>query len=573
MRLHRLSVICFLIALAMFAIGNGSLPITDPVESNYALTAKEMVMSGDWLSPQIYHIYWYDKPIMIYWLIALSYKIFGFTDFAARFPAALFGALSVGFFYQVVRSISGRRLVSLWSAMILGSSLEFWLLARGIVTDMVLLWATIGTLAYAYRGLMEKRTLFMLWAYLFAGIGVLTKGPVALVLPGILLLVFAAFMRSARMLRYIFAWQGILAFLIVVMPWYGYMYMTHGQDFIDAFLGLHNVVRATQSEHPEANHWWYYLVLFPLASLPWTGAVLYGMYYGWRFKQPFYIYSMIMGWGTLVFYTLMATKYPTYTFISLVPFSFLGAFGVVKILRPGRPRKLSWLIMGPAFFLWLVFGVASFYVPWGFWYLLYVLIVVGFILTGLMYWNQKRYMLPVVVTFMTMAIAGLVIHEGVQPLIEQRSLVAYAPIVAQYDGDIYYYGDYSASLVYYTDKDIVKINDSSFPSGESGRSDAWKGKNKMPVQSVAEVTNKFQAMINNREQILQGMTNTHGQPTRLPMGKEPTEPMPIDNPLPLRAMILVPDKYRASFENSPLYPMVQLQRVVNKVYIFETQSI
>ena len=95
----------------------------------------------------------------------------------------------------------------------------------------------------------------------------------------------------------------------------------------------------------------------------------------------------------------------------------------------------------------------------------------------------------------------------------------------------------------------------------------------MPVQSVAEVTNKFQAMINNREQILQGMTNTHGQPTRLPMGKEPTEPMPIDNPLPLRAMILVPDKYRAGFENSPLYPMVQLQRVVNKVYIFETRSI
>ena len=96
--------------------------------------------------------------------------------------------------------------------MILGSSLEFWILARGIVTDMVLLWATIGTLAYAYRGLTERRTLFMVWAYLFAGIGVLTKGPVALVLPGILLLVYAAVMRSGRMLRYIFSWQGILAF-------------------------------------------------------------------------------------------------------------------------------------------------------------------------------------------------------------------------------------------------------------------------------------------------------------------------------------------------------------------------
>ena len=361
MRLHRLSVICFLIAFAMFAIGNGSLPITDPVESNYALTAKEMVMSGDWLSPQIYHEYWYDKPIMIYWLIALSYKIFGFSDFAARFPAALFGALSVGFFYQVVRSISGRRLVSLWSAMILGSSLEFWILARGIVTDMVLLWRLSAPWPMLIAGLRNAAPCLWCGHTFFAGSRCFDQGPVALVLPGILLLVYAAVMRSGRMLRYIFSWQGILAFLVVVMPWYGYMYMTHGQDFIDGFLGLHNVVRATQSEHPEANHWWYYLVMFPLASLPWTGAVLYGMYYGWRFKQPFYIYSMIMGWGTLLFYTLMATKYPTYTFISLVPFSFLGAFGVVKILRPGRPRKLSWLIMGAglsscgSFWAWPVF--------------------------------------------------------------------------------------------------------------------------------------------------------------------------------------------------------------------------
>ena len=75
MKLSRLTPVMFIVWLVFYMFGNNMLPITDPVESNYALTAKEMVLSGDWLSPQIYGTYWYDKPIMIYWLIALSFKL------------------------------------------------------------------------------------------------------------------------------------------------------------------------------------------------------------------------------------------------------------------------------------------------------------------------------------------------------------------------------------------------------------------------------------------------------------------------------------------------------------------
>ena len=75
MKLSRLTPVVFIVWLVFYMFGNNMLPVTDPVESNYALTAKEMVLSGDWLSPQIYGTYWYDKPIMIYWLIALGFKI------------------------------------------------------------------------------------------------------------------------------------------------------------------------------------------------------------------------------------------------------------------------------------------------------------------------------------------------------------------------------------------------------------------------------------------------------------------------------------------------------------------
>jgi len=68
--------------LVFFLPFNSHIPVTDPVEANYALTAKEMLFSGNWLSPQIYGHYWYDKPAMIYWLIAASYKLFGVNEFA-----------------------------------------------------------------------------------------------------------------------------------------------------------------------------------------------------------------------------------------------------------------------------------------------------------------------------------------------------------------------------------------------------------------------------------------------------------------------------------------------------------
>lgn len=122
MKLSRLTPVVFIVWLVFYMFGNNMLPVTDPVESNYALTAKEMVLSGDWLSPQIYGTYWYDKPIMIYWLIALGFKIFGIADWVVRLPSAIFGALSVATMYQSTRTMSGKWALGLIGASVLGTS-------------------------------------------------------------------------------------------------------------------------------------------------------------------------------------------------------------------------------------------------------------------------------------------------------------------------------------------------------------------------------------------------------------------------------------------------------------------
>lgn len=95
--------------LIIYLMGNQLLAVTDTAESNYALTAKEMVLSGDWISPQIYGRYWYDKPIFYYWELALSFALFGFNEMAARLPAAILGSASVLFTYWFGRRTYGER--------------------------------------------------------------------------------------------------------------------------------------------------------------------------------------------------------------------------------------------------------------------------------------------------------------------------------------------------------------------------------------------------------------------------------------------------------------------------------
>lgn len=133
---------CFFSCRSIAFAGNGSLLITDSVESNYALTAKEMVLSGDWLSPQIYGHYWYDKPIFFYWMTALAYKMFGFTEFASRFFPALFGLGSVALLAWGGSKLENAR-SGFISALVLLSSVEFFLISKSVITDAVLFFSSV----------------------------------------------------------------------------------------------------------------------------------------------------------------------------------------------------------------------------------------------------------------------------------------------------------------------------------------------------------------------------------------------------------------------------------------------
>lgn len=471
----------FMAGFIFLALASWLFPITDPVESNYALTAKEMVLSGDWMSPQIYGTYWYDKPIMVYWLLSLSYSLLGFSDFAARLPFLMCGALSASLLAYYVKRITHRQSASTWAAVMMITSLEFWLISHAIITDSLLLLFTIPTLLSAYIGLYEGSKKHMTIAYSSAGLSCLTKGPVGLVLPGLFLLLWCGCMKKSIYWKRLFPWQGILAFLAVCLPWYVGMYLIHGGEFLYQFLGIHNVLRATASEHPEDNLWYYYLALFPVSLLPWIGLSLYGIKKEWRRRSPFSLLLLLWLAGTLLFYSLMATKYVTYTYISIVPAILFAALHSHDVAEGKRAACLSLAI--PFAVMILALGAGTVKMPALHWAAFYCLIAYSLCMILLRWQSSKRKLLLMTAS----ATAGLYLCLAFQAFpvyMMTRSSAAMAETFHRLPGSHYFFYSYPAGYTYYTGETAVRLMPENIPGVR--RDSRWNAKYVMPSVSEEE---------------------------------------------------------------------------------------
>lgn len=187
-----------LAALLLF-FGKGQLWITDSVESNYALTAKEMVLSGDWISPQIYGNYWYDKPVFFYWLTAAGFKIFGFNEFAARFFPALFGMAGLWLLVYAAKKLYGEK-TAFWSGVILMTSTEFFLISKSVITDSTLFFFFSMALVFFYLGYSTQQKNYYYGMYIGMALATLTKGPIGFLLQGLIMVLLLA----------LFPWSGLL---------------------------------------------------------------------------------------------------------------------------------------------------------------------------------------------------------------------------------------------------------------------------------------------------------------------------------------------------------------------------
>lgn len=308
------------------------MPITDPTEIVYALTAKEMLAAGDWLSPRIYGNFWFDKPPMFYWELLVAYKIFGVNEFAARFFPTVFATAGLFITYFFAEKIYNAK-VALVAAVLLATSLEYWYIAHAIITDMTLQLFFAATLITFFLGYRNNKPQLYVVSFAASALAVLTKGPIGFFLPGIIILLFLLWQHDLTHLKKIFRPLNLLVLVVIVASWYLPMMMIHGSDFLVNFLGVHNLLRATVSEYPKTDVWYYYSLVTLVGFLPWSlvaiGAALKKIVQR-RLPtaptfQPHEKFLFVWAATVIVFFQLCATKYVTYTLPAMIPLAIFVA--------------------------------------------------------------------------------------------------------------------------------------------------------------------------------------------------------------------------------------------------------
>ena len=313
----------------LFFFKLGGMALTDPDETFYAQTAKEMFNKGDWTTPYLYGKPQFEKPIMIYWLIEASYKIFGVNETAARFPSAVFGLLGVIAMYLFGKLLFGKR-AGFLSAVILATNVEYVIISRACITDMVLtVFMLLGALFFFYGYLKEKGYFYILSSAAFA-LAVLTKGPIAIILPAAVFVVFLLLTKDAGRLKKIPLGSCLLIFILIAAPWYFLTYRLHGKEFIDAFFGFHNVTRFMQSEHKTGSQFYYNIPIVFGGFFPWSVFLPFGFWHifkksvsGNKDERSRYIFILTWFFAIFVFFSASSTKLPTYIFPSFISLALI----------------------------------------------------------------------------------------------------------------------------------------------------------------------------------------------------------------------------------------------------------
>ncbi|WP_407275313.1 ArnT family glycosyltransferase [Halothiobacillus sp. DCM-1] len=316
----------FILGLAVyigFFSGIGSMPLFDLDEGAFTTATREMFLRQDFITPYLNAVPRFDKPILIYWLQAASAAVFGFNEFAFRLPSALASAITVGVVYRFAAGVVSRE-VAFFAALMLATGLISTVVGKAAIADAVLmLFLTLSQFA-VFKHWQTGRAAYIRWAYVAMALGFLTKGPVALLIPGVVsALFYVSTGRWSIWWRAVLDGRGLLLFLVIALPWYVLEYAHQGQAFIDGFFLKNNIGRFSAPMEGHSGGFWFYPVVAVVGILPFTGALFLALRHirdaDWRHGQADSSPLTALRWFgwlwfvfVLVFFSFSGTKLPHY---------------------------------------------------------------------------------------------------------------------------------------------------------------------------------------------------------------------------------------------------------------------
>ncbi len=328
----------------------GKFPLMEPDEGRYSEIPREMIERGDFVTPMLNYVKYFEKPPLHYWLNALSMSIFGETEFAVRFPGALSGLLTVLFTYHVGQKLFGRR-EGLMAALILGSSSGFLLQGRTNLTDMTLTFcmsASIGCFLLASRPDERNKGRYYYLFYLFAALAVLAKGLIGLVLPGGVIFLYLLFCRRWSLLKEMRLLTGMLLFLAVAAPWF-VLVSQRNPEFAQFFFIHEHFQRFLSKVHSRYEPVWYFIPILLLTMLPWSFFVPQALIRAWRERKEkggdVLVYLLLWAGFIFLFFSKSNSKLIPYILPVFPPLALLVGLLFNRALDgEAVPRKTGILV-------------------------------------------------------------------------------------------------------------------------------------------------------------------------------------------------------------------------------------
>src|SRR5262249_48713815 len=268
-RWRRVAWVGLVIVAAMCLSRLAGFGLADPDEGRYAEIPREMLELGDWINPHLAYVDYFEKPPLLYWLVGLSFRAFGTSEWAARLVPACAGILGIVLTHALGVRLLGRRAAVLAAAILITSPLYF-ALSQVLVIDMVLTACMTASLLalHEVRVATDKR-FWAIAAAVCTALGVLAKGPAALLIPGVTALAFQLCRRDGTSLRAVLTPWPIVAFVAIATPWFVAVSLLH-PDFPYFYLVHENIGRlwSFAGQHPEPLL--YYVPILLGGFFPWT---------------------------------------------------------------------------------------------------------------------------------------------------------------------------------------------------------------------------------------------------------------------------------------------------------------
>jgi len=340
--------IAFVGVALILGFGAGSFPLISPDEPRYAETAREMLERLDFIVPFCDYEPRYDKPILFYWFELLFFKTIGINELAARLPSVIAGTASVWLAF-LLGSFHG---FGILAGLVALTTFQIFIFSKIAITDMLLNFLISASVCFFYIGYLRRANTKKKFAFkdklssrwlissiVMMALGMLCKGPVAVVLPLLVIIVFLILEKDLvafALNTWVELLIGLVIFVLLTLPWYLLVHMKTGGAFTQEFFIGHNFNRFTSVHTGHSAPFWFYVPVIAIGFFPWSFFViqsLIGVDYSGKFNmrsdrtQNSKLNLFCLIWFLVVFgfFTISRTKLPTYIMPVYLPLIILVA--------------------------------------------------------------------------------------------------------------------------------------------------------------------------------------------------------------------------------------------------------